>query len=107
VALGHAELIEQAATDKQVAEDACAVVGELGRLGRVAGRLLLLTSVQDPGFLDLAPVPADSMVIDALDRWGHAPLAARRADRGQHPGRPRPPRGRGGRGKRDRPHRCR
>lgn len=61
MALGHAELIEQAATDKQVAEDARVIVGELGRLRRLAGRLLLLTSAQDPGILDLAPVPADSV----------------------------------------------
>ena len=73
VALGHAELIEQAATDQQVAEDARVVVGELGRLRRLAGRLLLLASAPDPGFLDLAPVPADSVVMDALERWGHAP----------------------------------
>jgi signal transduction histidine kinase len=73
VALGHAELIEQAVTDEQVAEDARVVIGELGRLRRLAGRLLLLTSAADPGFLDLAPVRADSVVMDALDRWGHAP----------------------------------
>jgi signal transduction histidine kinase len=38
-----------------------------------AGRLLLLASAGNPGFLDLAPVAADSLVIDALDRWGYAP----------------------------------
>jgi signal transduction histidine kinase len=72
VALGHAELIEQA-DDEQVAEDARVVVGELGRLRRLAGRLLLLASAPEPGFLDLAPVPADSVIMDALERWGHAP----------------------------------
>lgn len=72
VALGHAELIEQAA-DEQVAEDARVVVGELGRLRRLAGRLLLLASAPDPGFLGLAPAPADSVMMDALERWGHAP----------------------------------
>jgi signal transduction histidine kinase len=72
VALGHAELIEQAA-DEQVAEDARVVVGELGRLRRLASRLLLLASAPDPGFLDLALVPADSVIMDALERWGHAP----------------------------------
>lgn len=73
VALGHAELIEQAAIDGQVAEDARVVIGELARLRRLAGRLLLLASAPDPGFLNLAPVPADSVVMDALDRWGHVP----------------------------------
>jgi signal transduction histidine kinase len=71
IALGHAELIEQAATDSQVAADARVVVGELGRLRRLAGRLLLLASADSPGFLDLAPVTADSLVLGALERWGH------------------------------------
>jgi signal transduction histidine kinase len=73
VALGHAELIEQAAVDEQVAEDASVVVGELGRLRRLSGRLLLLASAPDPGFLYLATLPASSLVTDALDRWRHAP----------------------------------
>jgi two-component system, OmpR family, sensor kinase len=73
VALGHAELIEQAATDQRVAEDARVVVGELGRMRRLAGRLLLLTSAGNPGFLDLAPVAVDTVVMEALDRWGYTP----------------------------------
>jgi signal transduction histidine kinase len=73
VALGHAELIEQAATDQQVTEDARVVVAELGRLRRLAGRILLLASAGNPGFLNLAPVAIDGLVIDALDRWGYAP----------------------------------
>jgi signal transduction histidine kinase len=73
VALGHAELIEQAASDTVVAEDARVVVGELGRLRRLAGRLLLLASAASPGFLRLTLVAVDSLVIDALDRWGYTP----------------------------------
>jgi signal transduction histidine kinase len=73
VALGHAELIEQAVDDKMVAEDAKVVVGELARLRRLSSRLLLLASAGNPGFLELAPVGVDSMVIDALDRWGYTP----------------------------------
>jgi signal transduction histidine kinase len=73
VALGHAELIERSATDKEVADDARVVVGELARLRRLSGRLLLLASAGNPGFLDLAPVGIDSVVIDALDRWGYTP----------------------------------
>jgi signal transduction histidine kinase len=72
VALGHAELIEQAATD-QVADDARVVVSELGRLRKQAGRMLLLASVGDPGFLALAPVALDALVMDALERWGYTP----------------------------------
>jgi signal transduction histidine kinase len=73
VALGHAELIEQAATDKGLADDARVVVSELGRLRRLSSRLLLLASAGNPGFLDVAPLGIDSVVIDALDRWGYIP----------------------------------
>jgi signal transduction histidine kinase len=73
VALGHAELIEQAATDKGLADDARVVVGELARLRRLSSRLLLLASAGNPGFLDIGPVGIDSVVIDALDRWGYTP----------------------------------
>jgi len=72
VALGHAELIEQVATD-QVADDARVVVSELGRLRKQAGRMLLLASAGDPGFLELAPVALDALVMDALERWGYTP----------------------------------
>ena len=72
VALGHAELIEQAATD-QVADDARVVVSELGRLRKQAARMLLLASAGDPGFLDLAPLAFDALVMDALGRWGYTP----------------------------------
>src|SRR3984885_9920324 len=72
VALGHAELIEQAATD-QVADDARVVVSELGRLRKQAGRMLLLASAGDQGFLDLAPLALDELVMNALERWGYTP----------------------------------
>jgi len=73
VALGHAELIEQSITDKMVAEDARVIIGELARLRRLSSRMLLLASVGSPGFLDLRPVGVDSVVMEALDRWGYAP----------------------------------
>ena len=72
VALGHAELIEQAATE-DVAADARVVTGELARLRRLTHRLLLLASAGTPGFLQVAPVATDSLVLDALERWGHVP----------------------------------
>jgi signal transduction histidine kinase len=72
VALGHAELIEQAATE-QVADDARVVVSELGRLRKQAGRMLLLASAGDPGFLELAPLALDTLLMDALERWGYTP----------------------------------
>jgi len=75
VALGHAELIQRAVTvtDPVVAEDARVVADELGRLRRLATRMLLLASVGSPDFLQLAPVAVEPMVVEALDRWGHVP----------------------------------
>jgi signal transduction histidine kinase len=80
VALGHAELIEQAATDQSVAADARVVTGELARLRRLTNRLLLLASAGAPDFLQVAPVSADSLVLDALERWGHVPRHWRLGD---------------------------
>ncbi len=71
VALGHAELIERAVTNPVVAQDARIVADELLRLRRLAGRMLLLASAENPEFLHLAPVDAESLMVDALDRWGH------------------------------------
>jgi len=73
VALGHAELIERATTDQAVAADARVVTGELARLRRLTSRLLLLASAGTPGFLRVAPVAADSLVLEALERWAHVP----------------------------------
>jgi signal transduction histidine kinase len=73
VALGHAELIEQAVTSTTVAADARVVTDELMRLRRLATRMLLLASAESPGFLHLTPVAVESVVVDALDRWRHTP----------------------------------
>jgi signal transduction histidine kinase len=73
VALGHAELIEQAVTDPGVAADARVVAGELARLRRLTHRMLLLASAGAPDFLQVAPVATDALVLDALERWGHVP----------------------------------
>jgi signal transduction histidine kinase len=73
VALGHAELIERAVTNSEVAEDAHVVTDELMRLRRLATRMLLLASAGSPDFLHLEPVVLDSVAVDALDRWGHTP----------------------------------
>lgn len=71
VALGHAELIEQSADGGIIADDARVVVAELGRLRKLAGRLLLLASAGDPGFLDVRPLNIDALVLEALGRWGY------------------------------------
>ena len=73
VALGHAELIERAVTNPVVAEDARVVTDELMRLRRLSTRMLLLASAEGPDFLHLTPVPVESVVVEALDRWGHTP----------------------------------
>jgi signal transduction histidine kinase len=73
IALGHAELIEQAVTDQAVAADARVITAELARLRRLTNRLLLLASAGTPDFLRLAPVSADALILDALERWGSVP----------------------------------
>jgi len=73
VALGHAELIERAVTNPVVAEDARVVTDELMRLRRLSTRMLLLASAEGPDFLHLTLVRVESIVVDALDRWGHTP----------------------------------
>ena len=73
VALGHAELIERAVTNSEVAEDAHVVTDELMRLRRLATRMLLLASAGSPDFLHLEPVALESAAVEALDRWGHTP----------------------------------
>jgi signal transduction histidine kinase len=73
VALGHAELIRESVDGGVIADDARVVVGELERLRKLAGRLLLLASASDPGFLQLGLVGVDSLLLEALDRWGYTP----------------------------------
>jgi len=73
VALGHTQLIGRAVTDPAIAEDARVVEDELLRLRRLAERMLLLASAGSPGFLHLAPVGVESLVVDAFDRWGQTP----------------------------------
>jgi len=72
VALGHTELIERAATDPAITEDARVAVDELLRLRRLANRMLLIASADVPD-LYLAPFEVGDLVVDALGRWGHTP----------------------------------
>jgi signal transduction histidine kinase len=73
VALGHAELMERAAVETEMAEDARVVADELRRLGRLATRILLLASASSPDFLRREPVAVESVLGDALERWGYLP----------------------------------
>ncbi len=73
VALGHAELMERAASETEMAEDARVVADELRRLGRLATRILLLASASSPDFLHQEPVAVESVLGDSLERWGYLP----------------------------------
>ena len=69
VALGHAELIERGSHDPLLTEDARVVVDELLRLRRLADRLLLLATAEDPEFLTRAPIDVGRLLTSVLQRW--------------------------------------
>jgi signal transduction histidine kinase len=69
VALGHAELVERGSREPELAEDARIVVDELLRLRRLADRLLLLATSEDPDFLSRSPVDVGGLLADVLQRW--------------------------------------
>jgi signal transduction histidine kinase len=73
IALGHAELIEQAATDQAIARDARVAVDELLRMRRLTSRMLLLAASDSPDFLSSAPVDIADLVLETLLRWRHMP----------------------------------
>src|SRR6266702_2015489 len=73
IALGHAELIEHAATDQAIAEDARVAVDELLRMRRLANRLLLLASTDGPDFLRAASVDVPELMVETLHRWSQTP----------------------------------
>jgi len=75
VALGHAELVERASREPERAEDARIVVDELQRLRRLADRLLLLATSEDPDFLSRSPVQVEQLLAAILQRW--APVGRR------------------------------
>lgn len=71
VALGHAELIERAVTDPDIAEDARVAIEALCCLRRLSNRLLLLASAERPDFLQTTQLEVGDVVQDALSRWSH------------------------------------
>ncbi len=73
IALGHAELITHAATDQTIAKDARVAVEELLRMRRLANRLVLLASTDNPDFLHLAPVDTTELLMEILHRWSQTP----------------------------------
>jgi signal transduction histidine kinase len=73
VALGHAELVERASRDPELTEDARIVVDELQRLRRLADRLLLLATSEDPDFLSRSSVEVEPLLAETLQRWAPTP----------------------------------
>ena len=73
IALGHAELIERAASDQSIAADARVAVQELQRMSRLTSRLLLLASTDGPDFLRLHSADVEEIMVETLHRWSHVP----------------------------------
>jgi two-component system, OmpR family, sensor kinase len=71
VARGHAELLV-AGTDGQERRDGEVVVGELERLSRIAGHLLVLASSEAPRPAGLAPVDVGALLRGTVRRWAGA-----------------------------------
>lgn len=73
IALGHVELIENAAADDTIAKDARVAADELLRMRRLTSRMLLLAATEGPDFLQLAPVDIEDVLIETAHRWRHVP----------------------------------
>jgi signal transduction histidine kinase len=69
VALGHTELIKRMSTEELVVKDAGVAMDEMLRLRRLADRLLILASVDNPGFLHTFTVDLAPLVVETLRRW--------------------------------------
>ncbi|HEY3211434.1 MAG TPA: HAMP domain-containing sensor histidine kinase [Actinomycetota bacterium] len=69
VALGHTELIKRMSTEEPVVKDAGVAMDEMLRLRRLADRLLVLASVDHPGFLHTSTVDLALLVVETLRRW--------------------------------------
>jgi len=73
VARGHAELIRDSSVDGQIASDAGVILDELGHLSRLSERLLILTAAGHPGFLSIADVEVEPLVVGLMRRWSSTP----------------------------------
>jgi signal transduction histidine kinase len=71
IALGHAELIERAATDQEIARDAQVAVSELQRMRRLTNRMLTLASAEQPELLATDSVEIGEFLRETFDRWAH------------------------------------
>jgi len=73
IALGHAELIQRTSSDPVAASDAAVVVEELQRLRRLAERLVMLASADQPDFLRRTQIEVEPMILDLARRWSVTP----------------------------------
>jgi len=71
IALGHAELIQNAATDHPIGKDAQVAVEQLLRMRRLTSRMLLLAAMEGPDLVHLTPVNVEEILVETLDRWHH------------------------------------
>lgn len=71
IALGHAELIERAATDQDIARDAQVAVSELQRMRRLTNRMLILASAERSELLSTDSVEISEFLRETFDRWAH------------------------------------
>jgi signal transduction histidine kinase len=69
IALGHAELLQQAATSLEMTEDAHVVVNELSRLKQITDRFLRLAKSEQPDFLYPVETAVDELVSTTATRW--------------------------------------
>ena len=73
IALGHAELIKNAAADHSIEKDARVAVEQLLRMRRLTSRMLLLAAIEGPDFVHMTPLNVEEILVETLDRWHHVP----------------------------------
>ncbi|MFZ2014382.1 MAG: HAMP domain-containing sensor histidine kinase [Nocardioides sp.] len=69
IALGHAELVQKAATTSDLTEDAEVVVNELTRLKQITDRFLRLAKSEQPDFLYPVETAVGELVTTTVTRW--------------------------------------
>jgi signal transduction histidine kinase len=69
IAMGHAELLQRAATSPEMTEDAHVVVHELSRLKQITDRFLRLAKSEQPDFLYPVETDVDELVSSTVTRW--------------------------------------
>jgi signal transduction histidine kinase len=69
IARGHLELAGEALGAAAPGDDVRVALDELRRLSSMSDSLLLLTTAEDPTFLEVAPLDAAALVEDVAARW--------------------------------------